>query len=156
MIQAKFFDSGISWTMIMQEETRRTERVKAFLKAQILYNNRMTTIDCIVKNLSSEGAKIALNDSVSVPSEFDLYIPLKARTYRARMIWRDATSMGVEFEVAETEELPAQDAASSDTQALRIRALEMQNMELKTRVRELSKRLEDLGQDPDLTNSKFY
>jgi hypothetical protein len=72
------------------------------------------------------------------------------------MIWRDATSMGVEFEVAETEELPAQDAASSDTQALRIRALEMQNMELKTRVRELSKRLEDLGQDPDLTNSKFY
>ncbi len=140
----------------MQEEARRTERVKAFLKAQILYNNRMTTIDCIVRNLSSEGAKIALSNSVSVPSEFDLYIPLKARTYHARMIWRDATSMGVQFEAAVAEEPPAQDATSANTQALRIRALEMQNVELKTRVRELSKRLEDLGQDPELSDSKAY
>ncbi len=149
----------------MQEapNMRAAERIRAFLRAQIIFNNRMSTIDCIIKNISPLGAKIALNDTLAVPTEFDIYIPQKGRGHHARLIWRDKESIGVEF----TDVQPA--AASAPATAVsaasgpapgdmmpmsaeaRIRELEIQNAELKGRIRALSRRLEDLGQDPGLT-----
>ena len=37
-------------------EKRVDNRVRSFLRAQIIFNNRMTTIDCIIKNISPSGA----------------------------------------------------------------------------------------------------
>jgi PilZ domain len=71
------------------EELRRAERIRSFLRAQIVFNNRMSTIDCIIKNISPSGAKVALSSSYAVPTEFDIDIPQKGRTHRARLIWRD-------------------------------------------------------------------
>ncbi len=130
-------------------EVRRAERVKSFLRAQIIFNHRMSTIECVVKNISSQGAKIALGDSLSVPSEFELYIPQKGRSYRARLAWRDATAIGVEFITAEAQAAEAREMAGEALES-RLEMLEKQNAELKIRIRELSKRLEDLGQDPNI------
>jgi hypothetical protein len=130
------------------QEHRTTERVRSFLRAQIVFNNRMTTIECIIKNYSAAGAKIALNDTLTVPTEFDVYIPAKQRNHHARLVWRDKDAIGVNFieaGAAVAEKTPTA-AASAD----RLRELELQNAELKIRVRELSKRLEDLGQDPNI------
>ncbi|HEY0147109.1 MAG: PilZ domain-containing protein [Methylovirgula sp.] len=129
------------------QEHRTTERVRSFLRAQIVFNNRMTTIECIIKNYSAAGAKIALNDTLTVPTEFDIYIPAKQRNHHARLVWRDKDAIGVNFieaGAAVATKTPA--AAAAD----RLRELELQNAELKSRVRELSKRLEDLGQDPNI------
>jgi len=131
----------------MQEDGRGAERVRSFLRAQIIYNNRASTTDCIVKNISATGAKIAIDEALSVPSEFDLHIPQKGRTYRARMAWRDATAIGVEF--IDNEQAPAAEEAVPASE-LRLRSLELQNAELRSRVRELSRRLENLGQDPNI------
>jgi hypothetical protein len=153
MISSTFSASRIIESKLMQEG-RRAERVKSFLRAQIIYNNRMTTIDCVVKNISPVGARLALNESMSVPSEFDLYIPQKGRTYRARMAWRDTDAIGVEFMTGDTQQQhqPAQTQDMLDGNSLdsRLRALELQNAELKIRIRDLIKRLEDLGQDPNI------
>jgi len=130
-------------------ELRRTERIKSFLRAQILFNHRMTTVDCLIKNISAGGAKIDVDQTASIPAEFEIYIPQKNKTHKARMIWRDAHAIGVEFMAAESQGIT--DETQPDIQGLRLRALEMQNSELKIRVRELSKRLEDLGQDPELS-----
>jgi hypothetical protein len=135
----------------MQREQRSTERIRSFLRAQITYNNRMTTIDCIIKNYSAGGAKIALSDTLAVPSEFDLYIPAKQRSHHARLIWRDKDSIGVSFvtaaPTAQPSEKPTHGAADASA---RVSELEAQNAELKRRVNELSKRLRDLGQDPTI------
>jgi hypothetical protein len=130
-------------------ELRRTERIKSFLRAQILFNNRMTTIDCLVKNISAEGAKVEVSQAVSIPTEFEIYIPQKNRTHNAHMVWRDANAIGIEFMAADAQ--GSADEPQPDVQGLRVRALEMQNAELRVRIRELSKRLEDLGQDPELS-----
>ena len=130
------------------QEHRTTERVRSFLRAQIIFNNRMTTIECIIKNYSAAGAKIALNDTLTVPTEFDVYIPAKQRNHHARLVWRDKDAIGVNFIEARAgaaEKTPAT-ASGGD----RLRELELQNAELKGRVRELSRRLEDLGQDPNI------
>jgi len=134
------------------QEHRQSERVKSFLRAQIIYNNRMSTIDCVVKNISPHGAKVALGDEMSVPNEFDLYIPQKGKTFHARMAWRDAASIGVEFILPQANHSTSSSGEdlSSNDYAARLRALEMMNTELKQRVRDLSKRLEDLGQDPNI------
>ncbi len=132
----------------MQQHNRATERIRSFLRAQIVFNNRMTTIDCIIKNYSAAGAKIALNDTLAVPSEFDIFIPAKQRNHRARLVWRDKDSIGVNFAATQAERQLM--APALDPNALRLHELETQNAELKLRVRALSKRLEDLGQDPNL------
>jgi hypothetical protein len=133
------------------ENTRSAERIRSFLRAQIIFNNRMSTIDCIIKNISATGAKIALNDTFAVPTEFDLYIPQKSRGHHARLIWRDKDSIGVEFTDGQT--AAASPTAAPELPAMggetRLRDLEVQNAELKARIRALCRRLEDLGQDPN-------
>lgn len=135
----------------MQREQRATERIRSFLRAQIIYNNRMNTVECIVKNYSARGAKIALSDTLAVPSEFELYIPAKQRSHHARLIWRDKDSVGVNFSdpVAAVEKTAGAEPAPEGSTG-RLRELEVQNAELKNRIRLLCKRLEDLGQDPNL------
>jgi hypothetical protein len=134
---------------MLQQEQRVADRIRSFLRAQIIFNNRMTTIECIIKNYSSAGAKIALSDTLTVPTEFDLFIPAKQRSHHARLVWRDKDSIGVNFADAQA---PGEKVATAtfDPTAARLRDLELQNAELKQRVRALSKRLTDLGQDPNL------
>jgi hypothetical protein len=138
------------------QNLRANERIRAFLRAQIIFNNRMSTIDCIIKNISPAGAKIALNDTLAVPTEFDLYIPQKGRTHHARLVWRDRDAIGVSFADTQAPAAPSAAAPASAEAAetgieARLRELELQNAELKARIRALSRRLEDLGQDPNLT-----
>jgi hypothetical protein len=129
------------------QEQRATERVRSFLRAQIVFNNRMTTIECIIKNYSASGAKIALNDTLTVPNEFDVYIPAKQRNHHARLVWRDKDAIGVNFIEAGAH---ADKAPVSATGIDRVRELELQNAELKNRIRDLTRRLEALGQDPNM------
>ncbi len=124
-------------TAMMMVEARRSERVRSFLRARILFNNGASTIDCMIKNISAHGAKIEIAHSMSVPAEFNLEVPQRGRTYRAKMMWRAADSIGVEF----TE----QGGASENTQAT-IQRLEAENRKLRGSLALLTKRLEDLGQ----------
>jgi PilZ domain len=133
----------------MEQEQRSAERVRSFLRAQIIFNNRMTTIECIIRNYSATGAKIALGDTLTVPTEFSLFIPAKQRSHQARLVWRDKDSIGVNFTDAAASAERAT-ASTADSIAARLRELELQNAELKKRVRVLAKKLEDLGQDPNL------
>ena len=120
-------------------DVRQDERVRSFLRARILFNNHNTTVECIVKNISASGAKIDVNNSISIPSEFDLDIPQKGKIYRAKMMWRDTVSIGVSFV-----EAVAEPAAEVDPE---IKRLKRENQKLKTQLAMLKKRLEDLGQD---------
>lgn len=130
------------------ENMRAAEQLRSFLRAQIVFNNRMSTIDCIIKNISTTGAKIALNETLTVPTEFDVYIPQKGRGHHARLVWRDKDAIGIEFTDMQTQATEA--PATTSEVEMRLHELEIQNAELKARVRRLSKRLEDLGQDPNL------
>ncbi len=132
------------------QNLRSSDRIRAFLRAQIIFNNRMSTIDCIVKNISPTGARIALNDALTVPTEFELYIPQRGRSHHARLVWRDKDAIGVDFiDVPPMAAPPSGELPATGTEA-RLRELEAQNAELKARIRTLCKRLEDLGQDPNL------
>jgi PilZ domain len=131
------------------QELRSVERIRSFLRARIIFNNRMSTIDCIIKNFSPTGAKIALNDTLAVPTEFEVEVPQKGRSFHARLVWRDKEAIGVEFLDAKAPALTLAAQAPTDASEQRVYELQLQNAELKRKIIQLRKRLQDLGQDPD-------
>ena len=125
-------------------EARGADRVRSFLRARILFNNNNSTIDCTIKNISPTGAKIEMANTTTIPGEFTLDIPAKGQTLRARIMWRDAEAIGVQFIEAQVE----REVSPAD----KTEKLEREIRKLKQLNATLVKRLEDLGQDVSLNN----
>ena len=123
---------------MMMVEARQGERVRALLRARIIFNNQNSTIDCTIRNISTSGAKIELGNTASVPAEFDLEIMQRGQIYRARIVWRDVAALGVTFIEANAATQPAD---------MSVERLKKENRQLRATIAMLSKRLEDLGQD---------
>jgi len=117
-------------------ESRRSTRQRTMLGAKIVFNNRMSTLECRIRNISSEGAKILLGDHYAVPQVFEFYVPQKDETYRARVIWRHDNEAGIEFL-----EDPRAVRAAGDSNS-RVQDLERENSLLKKRIQELQSRLD--------------
>jgi PilZ domain len=79
-------------------EARGSQRTRTLLGAKIIFNDRASVIDCVVRNISSSGAELALAaGAMGVPDNFELHIPSKCCSHRARLVWRDADGIGVVF-----------------------------------------------------------
>ena len=113
-------------------ERRKAQRGRTYLSGQIVFNRRFSTLDCLVKNLSQDGAKIVFSGVVAIPGEFDVLIPWKGESRRARVVWSDETQAGVAFLHAN-----ADNVVSIET-AQRLNQLEAQRAALVRRVAELS------------------
>ncbi|TXM65229.1 PilZ domain-containing protein [Methylobacterium sp. WL103] len=81
----------------MSSEHRNETRQRVFLKGRIVFNNGASSMDCLVRDFSSSGARLALSESSTLPEVFDLYIPQKDRTYRSTLRWRRADGVGITF-----------------------------------------------------------
>jgi hypothetical protein len=78
-------------------EHRRSTRQKSFLRGRVYFNNGRTALDCLIRDISSEGARIIFSDAVSVPDMLDLYLPQKDQTIRSRVRWRHGDEIGLSF-----------------------------------------------------------
>ena len=79
------------------EERRLVSRQKSFLQGRILFNNRRTTVDCLIRDFSEIGARLNFDRMISLPDVVELFIPVKDETRRAKIIWRNADEVGVSF-----------------------------------------------------------
>src|SRR5687767_453191 len=86
----------------MRQERRIAPRTKSFLQGRIFFNNRRSSVDCLIRDYSEIGAKLKSSESVTVPEAFELYVPNKDIVHRCRAQWRSGNEMGVAFS-AETE-----------------------------------------------------
>jgi c-di-GMP-binding flagellar brake protein YcgR len=75
---------------------RDTTRVRALKGAKILFDNRMSTMDCTIRNISGTGAKIVLATPTALPDQFHLRFE-DGREYRCLVRWRKLAEFGVEF-----------------------------------------------------------
>lgn len=78
-------------------ERRRVPRQKSFLRGQILFNNRRNAVDCLIRDISSHGARLIFSAPVTTPDMLDVHIPQKEQTLRAHVVWRSSSEVGVEF-----------------------------------------------------------
>jgi hypothetical protein len=56
-------------------------------------------MDCVVRDFSETGAKLSLISAGTLPSEFELEIPLKEQTLHARVTWHKGTACDVSLAV---------------------------------------------------------
>jgi hypothetical protein len=84
-------------------ERRQTVRPRTHLGGVMSYNKRRSTMDCVVRNLTQDGAKLVFGGPLPIPDEFDLEVRQRERTFRARAVWRSATEAGVRFVAPEAE-----------------------------------------------------
>jgi PilZ domain len=83
--------------IMMAEERRRSSRKRSFLRGCIYFNKRRGAIDCLIRDISDDGARIIFSDTVNVPEFVDLYIPQKEQTVRAHLQWRHGDEIGLSF-----------------------------------------------------------
>jgi hypothetical protein len=82
--------------MIEPKEERRVHLRRCALKAaRIVYNNRASSIDCVVKNLSSHGALLLVPNVVGIPNAFELCIDGETACHSAHVVWRRNGRIGV-------------------------------------------------------------
>jgi hypothetical protein len=112
------------------QDRRTTARARSFLGGKIIFNNRSSSLDCLVRNVSAAGARIIMSETLVVPDEFELFIPQKGRSYRAQLKWRKASECGVRL-------LPSKGGVASTDMAARLRKLEAERIALQARVTQL-------------------
>jgi hypothetical protein len=113
-------------------ERRRYPRGRSYYGGLIAFNARKSTIDCVVRNFSHAGAKIAMTGAVLLPDNFDLAIACKDTAFRAHLVWRSKSEAGVAFETMGSPDVVSLDVARK----LQLRKAEV--MQLRRRVSELS------------------
>lgn len=114
-------------------DRRSSKRQKSFLQGRIFYNNRRTSVDCLVRDISDTGAKLVFSGAVTIPDVLELHLSNKADPCRARVQWRRGNEAGVDFET-NTGAASAESAANLFGRVLK---LESECASLKRTVREL-------------------
>ena len=72
------------------------------MRGCVFFNKRRSAIDCLIRDISDQGARIIFSGAVNVPDIVDLYIPQKEQTIRARVQWRRGDEVGLAFPQPET------------------------------------------------------
>jgi PilZ domain len=55
------------------------------------------TADCLVRNISTSGARVDVDRTIVIPHEFELDIPQRGDLLRCRLAWRTDDRAGVKF-----------------------------------------------------------
>lgn len=124
-------------------ERRRSTRQKSFLRGCIYFNNRRSAVDCLIRDISENGARLLFSDAISIPDAIELYIPQKEQTLRAVVQRRHGAEVGVAFVSEAATEKPAGADVASLTE--RVQKLESEIASL----RKMLKRLKSDIAEPD-------
>ena len=84
------------------DERRHMPRHRTFLQGRVFYNSRRQSADCIIRELTDEGARLSFTDPVALPHAFELHIPNRDQTLRVETVWNHGTDVGVSFARMET------------------------------------------------------
>ena len=113
------------------QDRRETVRDKVMYGGVAEIGDRGTTRECIVRNISDNGANIEFSDEYELPKEqLSLRIARKGRSFMARVIWWRDNFVGVAFRA----ESPA--APISDLEE-RLRKSEIKKRQLQRKIDEL-------------------
>ncbi|MGO8800552.1 MAG: PilZ domain-containing protein [Roseiarcus sp.] len=125
------------------KEARRSKRARTFLHARLSYGDGAISTECTVNQLSDVGARINVAGSVALPDMFEIAIPQKGISARAKLIWRKDDQVGVDF--FDDHEAPA--APAADDPLARIKALETENSKLKAQISALLQQVQRLTEE---------
>jgi PilZ domain len=101
-----FFNSDNQQSMQLSHGTksdyhgdeRRGEHRRRILKGALLqFNNGFGSLECVLRDLSSDGARISMAQTTGVPTRFKLSIAGEKTPIEAIIRWRTPRDMGLGF-----------------------------------------------------------
>ena len=112
------------------QDRRHSVRDRVLFGGVAKVDDSGSTMDCVVRNFSEQGACVEFDASAKLPDEMNLTIGRKGRSFLATMIWRQANRVGLAFKTMIT------DAAGDDLDA-RLRRSEKKKRQLQRRINQL-------------------
>ena len=113
------------------QDRRQSARDKVIYGGVAEIDERGATRDCVVRNISENGANIEFSNVVKLRKEqMSLTIARKGRSFLAKVVWWRDNFVGVAFS-SDTSELPVSDLEE------RLRKSEMKKRQLQRRIKEL-------------------
>jgi len=90
-------ESAIQLTVQPAADGRRAERRRALLGAKLVYGDGAFTTDCVVRDLSTTGARVKLPEGQAVPENVFLVELRSGVAYAARVVWKRHPLIGLAF-----------------------------------------------------------
>ena len=79
------------------QDQRRSPRKSSFLAAYASEGSGSPTLFCMVRDVSSRGARLEIDRAVRLPERFELHINGRERVLHVEVSWRNDTNVGVRF-----------------------------------------------------------
>ena len=79
------------------QNRRESERQRCFECTRIVFNEGETSIDCVVRDVSANGARLVFDDTLGIPSAFKL-VSSNGEEHPCVVKWRTNVSLGVAFD----------------------------------------------------------
>jgi hypothetical protein len=114
-------------------DRRRSVRDTVILGSVASINDRGSTMDCVVRNISEGGLCVEFEETAKLPDEMRVTITRKDCSFFGRMMWRQAGRVGFEFRTMTAAGLPA----TTDLDE-RLRRSEKKKRHLQRRIKELT------------------
>lgn len=106
-------------------DRRRTARRRVCLGGRLRVAAFLPDLDCTVRDVSLDGARIRVPADAALPDCIELFIPCRGETRRAFIAWRAGESVGLGFAETGAATQPAAIArrlAASEAEVARLRA----------------------------------
>jgi uncharacterized small protein (DUF1192 family) len=125
------------------KELRQYRRAKSFLRGLIYDCRKRGAMDCMIRDLSEDGARIALSQAVALPEVIELDIPQRELRRRARVVWRRNDEVGLCF--SQVDRAPDLAAMTAEDITARIGMLEAEIALLRARLSSLNEAETEAG-----------
>ena len=116
------------------KERRAIVRQKSFIQGRIQFNHRRSSVDCVIRDFTRDGARLEVPNHAVLPDFFEVYVPSKDQLFHARAVWRKANAIGIAWATDDLLHPAAESARSGELLADRVAKLEHEVAILKKRL----------------------
>lgn len=78
-------------------DRRAHPRQRVLKRVKAVFNGNRSVIDCVMRDLSLGGARLACAQAMQLPEAFQIVIMAEREMRDVRVAWRSHTQLGVEF-----------------------------------------------------------
>jgi hypothetical protein len=82
-------------TRLPGAERRADQRSRTLKGGTLRFNRGYGALECVVRNVSEGGARLAFGDTTAVPHDFELRVGVDGAWRSAEVRWRTLTDVGI-------------------------------------------------------------
>ena len=80
------------------DDKRKVPRRRVLKEGKIVYADGLRVFDCTIRDISENGARLLIANTVGLPDKFQLFEKSSGLLYSASVVWRQANAIGVQFD----------------------------------------------------------